>query len=996
MTEFIQELKTKRTSLKCKLTSLKNQLLTVELLQPEEFDDLYQQCRKIYSQLSDIHYEYCEIANSDDKYAEYRVVNSLDLDDFIGSVLQTYKDIGEIYNTHPIKTIKSDVDRAINRFRHFKSDKTTEPSTLVLQIDEHILFCKDLSERYFLLFSSFNVELDTVVEDLNCLKQHIIAPSIDSTSLRRKASLYSTHPFSVTCHEPTQLTLPTTESTHTDSLHTNLGEHEELVSKRVNRAIQNFSVVDAYNYDEAPSLEPVVVSRNSRSSSMRNENEFQFIKSSPPTFSGKRNEWAEFRAVWRKHGAIAYCTDEQRAYYLKQCLSGDAARAVRAIWSTQSNAYERLWSRLEEIYSDVSLCVQSVFLELDRLRAVKETDYNGMVELVGDVELAEVGQISSITMTQVDQLTDLLPINVQKSWLHLYDSLEVSDKIKPFRQFMTFLLKERKIAQRFAHRQVIDKQTLEVNERLVKVDRVKRRVSGFHSHNDTLVQSSTENRKCLIHDDAKHTTSECKLFLEMNSKERYALVKSNRSCFRCFQNHMVNECLLKNVCSVCQGKYHHTLLCFRSNDVQIALNNHVGKLNPRVIFAVKTVPVRRTKERATLFFDSGSDSTFITNQAAKRLGAKRVKSVTLSLTVMGGSEKKLTSCIYEVSLVSQNGTIHQINAYGLDQITEPVTAFNQAVLKSLFPNIDVAEINRNSKEIDILVGVDFEGLHPTEVVAQAGSNLRVKRCPFGLVVQGSHSALYGDPPVSTNLVSCHVMAQETLPYSNHHCKYAQFDSLMPEKELKCTSNLVNRDTPTVQIDVFDDQVIKDAIGRKLAGTVYLSHFAIILCCMLMFTFIMYVYPFAISPKSRENKFDVAMSSKEIPVFEKVQYFQEQVSKMFESLCNRDISYDDRFVIVSWTPFTKVKISLFDHCVIKQEMQEVSKQKYEEAFNVLFPPIMHIEDRLGHNKTNSTVSSIFDDIRYCVSIFGKTEVVKSVIKDAIADRRLYNSALLTEC
>ena len=188
---------------------------------------------------------------------------------------------------------------------------------------------------------------------------------------------------------------------------------------------------------------------------MYNTGESHFKRSNPPCFDGERSKWAEFRSVWQLYGTRSFSDPQDRAWALKQCLKGEAYAHVKAIYSNQPNAYDRMWDRLDSIYSDVSMSVQQAHADMNELRSVKEDDTRSLIHLINTVEncysqLGEVNQIPSITMSHIDNLCDKLPLSVRKDWMRRYQSLPESEKITPFTPFMVFLEQERVIAIRLS------------------------------------------------------------------------------------------------------------------------------------------------------------------------------------------------------------------------------------------------------------------------------------------------------------------------------------------------------------------------------------------------------------------------------------------------------------------------------------------------------------------------------------------------------------------
>ena len=96
-----------------------------------------------------------------------------------------------------------------------------------------------------------------------------------------------------------------------------------------------------------------------------------------------------------------------------------------------------MWAKLTDEYSDISLSIQATYGTLATLKKVEDGDLRSLVRFVNCVEgcysqLGEVGQLTAITMTHIDELTDLLPLQLQLSWNEIFNQLETTDKIHPF------------------------------------------------------------------------------------------------------------------------------------------------------------------------------------------------------------------------------------------------------------------------------------------------------------------------------------------------------------------------------------------------------------------------------------------------------------------------------------------------------------------------------------------------------------------------------------
>ena len=115
---------------------------------------------------------------------------------------------------------------------------------------------------------------------------------------------------------------------------------------------------------------------------------------------------------------------------------------------TKPEAYDLMWRKLESHYEDVRASVQAALEDLHKLKAVKEEDYKGLVELIDETEVAysqleELGRLNILTMRDVDMISELLPSNLKAEWRRKYRDMSPYENVSPFNAFMKFLDGER-------------------------------------------------------------------------------------------------------------------------------------------------------------------------------------------------------------------------------------------------------------------------------------------------------------------------------------------------------------------------------------------------------------------------------------------------------------------------------------------------------------------------------------------------------------------------
>ncbi|XP_031789008.1 uncharacterized protein LOC116417953 [Nasonia vitripennis] len=100
-----------------------------------------------------------------------------------------------------------------------------------------------------------------------------------------------------------------------------------------------------------------------------------------PQFSGKYSDWSSFKdmftAFMKRDNDLQ---DVERLYYLKSCLSGEAADLLKNVSITDDN-YNRAWSRLKDHYENkralINLCMNSLL----EIAAVSRESYKALKTL---------------------------------------------------------------------------------------------------------------------------------------------------------------------------------------------------------------------------------------------------------------------------------------------------------------------------------------------------------------------------------------------------------------------------------------------------------------------------------------------------------------------------------------------------------------------------------------------------------------------------------------
>ena len=497
-------------------------------------------------------------------------------------------------------------------------------------------------------------------------------------------------------------------------------------------------------------------------------------RTSLPEFTGLRKDWPEFRAVWRELAEGAFSSKATLAYELKKSLKGQAADRVRNIFITRPEAYDLMWLRLSEYYDDCSAAVQSALENLHKLKPVSEDDFKGIVRLVDEVEatyaqLLELGQSETLSVREIDRVCELLPSSTRMVWNRLYHQLKETDKLRPLEEFMTFLTTERASVVRLAE---IQKKIPQKNSSHAALGKTSDQGNGKKSVN------------CSIHPSGKHKLCDCKEFKSLNLDDKFKLLRESHLCFRCFEPHRRDKCRERSKCEHCGRTNHHSLLCRKlepevqntSKTTATASSNATRSPEVVSLYAIQQAETLNN-HKLTVFCDNGSNSTYITHQAAERVKASKLERFSLEVTTMGNRNKTYDTWLYEVPLKTITGKTVHVQAFGMGEITGPVSKIDVGCLQNIFASRTCEELEglqRHSSTVDLLLGCDYFGLHPKKEICSDG-HLSIMEGELGECLQGSHPSLKEETSYSLNMVR----ALHTTKLS-HACNHVSLTQSHPE------------------------------------------------------------------------------------------------------------------------------------------------------------------------------------------------------------------------
>ena len=224
------------------------------------------------------------------------------------------------------------------------------------------------------------------------------------------------------------------------------------------------------------------------------------------------------------------------------------------------------------------------------------------------------------------------------------------------------------------------------------------------------------------------------------------------------------------------------------------------------IFAILSCPIMSNPNtHAVIFFDSGSDSSLVTEEGAVHLGARLIKRGFMDMTTLHGTQTVPTKVV-EVTLRLPDGSAFPVVAYTMPKLCGMPDQVDEAALADLFPKQDPSVLQRPDKPVNLLLGADYFQLHPKREVASVG-NLSIMQSTLGLCLQGAH------PRVSKEGVS----SQSPNPYHGVRLSFRESFGASCRFRLDTPTHALLQSPPvSVHLGTAHNSEVEDSISGQMS------------------------------------------------------------------------------------------------------------------------------------------------------------------------------------
>ena len=274
-----------------------------------------------------------------------------------------------------------------------------------------------------------------------------------------------------------------------------------------------------------------------------------------PRFDGDLREYPRFRKDFEIQ-VMPSLTNSTAPYTLRSCLGKEPMVVKKGV----DDDIAEMWKRLDEKYGDPAKLADAIIDSVQRVKPIRAGDVKQFTEFAEIVEcgyrdLVTIDLEKEITTTSsVSIIEKRLPPDIRNDWAKLVssDTSSVCRKDK-FPSLLKFLLNQKR-ANEYDSADLRNLAQQAINHASVVMEEID---EGDHSD-----ESRTANSRCILHGNARHETSECRLYLAKTFEERMSVLKEKGACWSCLKiGHRIRDCRKKIICGEngCTRTHHKTI-----------------------------------------------------------------------------------------------------------------------------------------------------------------------------------------------------------------------------------------------------------------------------------------------------------------------------------------------------------------------------------------------------------------------------------------------------
>ncbi|XP_053685635.1 uncharacterized protein LOC128735162 [Sabethes cyaneus] len=366
----------------------------------------------------------------------------------------------------------------------------------------------------------------------------------------------------------------------------------------------------------------------------------QAVAKELPTFSGNPEEWPLFIATYESSTRMCGFSDEENLLRLQRSLKGKALEAVRSRLLYPAGL-DGVIKTLRTLFGRPEVIVNSLASKIREMSAPKTEKLGTLIDFGVAVQnmcatIVACGLNEHLcNFALLQELVDRLPPTIKLDWARHRQTLDTVT-LSEFSSWLETLVEAACVV---TVPSAFGNYASKSDRRSRKEEVYLHRESSSRSASGSPVSSKTTPRKkCVICDEECRNPCECKRFLAMDIRARWAAVKNYKLCRKCLAKHF-GACTVREECGRNGCSYmHHKLLHDDSRYPRYSnpqpstsqadagasyesCNAHVSNVG-KALF--RYIPIlihgRRSSIRTYAFLDDGSSVTLMEHGLLSELG----------------------------------------------------------------------------------------------------------------------------------------------------------------------------------------------------------------------------------------------------------------------------------------------------------------------------------------------------------------------------------------
>jgi hypothetical protein len=489
-----------------------------------------------------------------------------------------------------------------------------------------------------------------------------------------------------------------------------------------------------------------------------------------PTYDGNYTRWLEFKDLFESlinsNDSIA---PVNKFHYLRNSLQGSASLVIRSI-DFSASGYELAWKTLCERYDNKNILINNHLNAIVSVNPIQKESFKALRYLIDTVtkNLSSLDALGISTKgwdplviflvsAKLDPKTNAKWEEYKGSFSRLSSSIEntgFSSDVPTLDHFKDFLRNRANVLETmYCSRSNENKNVHKENK--------------YPKSFVTSVEAP-RIKPCLVCGQSHHVY-QCHKFKEMRLEDRLVEVSKNKLCNNCLRTgHNGSQCTLKGSCRSCRKKHNSLLHCDKVTSNNIVTSDIVDKINTssnlstgmagQVLLCTAQVEVCCPNSNSTCFaralLDTGSQSSFVTQNLRKKLGLPSNKINSFKISGINNKETEITERV-QIRVKSR------VSSFSLsaDCLVIPIITGN-------LPNVEI-DIERldlprdveladpqfyKPSQIDILLGADkfFEIINSKQIKLGKDKPI-LQDSKLGWIVAGLTGQSYYQ-----NNINCHL------------------------------------------------------------------------------------------------------------------------------------------------------------------------------------------------------------------------------------------------